>query len=413
MNVFHFLSHRAGLGSCPTGFMALMMTRPGRFRTLGTLILILVIPLMRTTPAAGATKGKYLVYVGTYTDHESKGIYAYRFDSRTGRLTPLGLAAESQNPSFLAVSSEGRFLYVSNELDSYQGQPTGAASAFAIDSGTGKLTLLNQVSSHDSGPAHVTLDRTGKFALMSNYNQGSVAVLAVLNDGRLGDLSSFVQHRGSSVNKQWQQGPHVHAVVLSPDNRFALVADPGIDQVVTYSFDATNGKVGAEPRIAHASPGSGPRHLVFDPRGRFLYVITELFSSIVTYSYDPAEGELHEIGSISTLPEGFADTSYAAEIAIHPSGKFLYASNRGHDSIAVFTIDAAKGVLARVEFVPTNGKRPRNFALDPTGSWLLAANQDSGSVVIFRVNRKSGRLTPTGQSVPVPSPACVTFVPLP
>ena len=322
-------------------------------------------------------KSTYLVYIGTYTDHDSKGIYAYRFDSRTGHLAPLGLAAESENPSFLAVSSGGQFLYAVNELDSYQGQPTGAASAFAIDSATGKLSLLNQVSSHDPGPAHITLDRTGKFAFVSNYNLGSVAVFPILQDGRLGELSSFVRHQGSGTDKHSQEGPHAHAVALSADDRFAVVADLGIDQVLVYPFNAATGKLGAAAYIAHAHPGSGPRHLAFDPRGRFLYVINEMSSSVTTYSYDQARGELREAQTISALPQGFADASDAAEIAVHPSGKFLYASNRGHDSIAVFKVDPAKGTLSPVEYVRTNGKTPRNFALDPTGSWLLAANQDS------------------------------------
>ena len=361
--------------------------------TFGVSLVILLTAWIRSTPANGATKGKYLVYIGTYTDHDSKGIYQYRFDSKTGQLTPMGLAAESANPTFLTIDSGGRFLYASNELETYQGQATGAVSAFAIDSATGKLSLLNQVSSHDSGPAHIALDQTGKFALVSHYPLGSVAVFPLLKDGRLGEFSSFVRHTGSSVNPQWQKGPHVHEVVLSPDNRFALVTDPGTDQVVVYPFDATNGKLGAETYVAHAHPGSGPRHLVFDSGANFVYVVNELLSSVTTYSYNAAHGELHEVGTISTLPRDFADTSYTAEIAIHPSGKFLYASNRGYDSIAVFSIDPTTGTPALVEFAPTNGKRPRHFALDPTGSWLVVANQDSSNVVVFRVNRKTGRLT--------------------
>jgi 6-phosphogluconolactonase len=384
-----------------------------RLHKLSILLLILVTILIRAIPAEGATNGQYLVYIGTYTDQDSKGIYAYRLDSKTGRTTALGLAAESENPSFLAVSPNGKFLYAANELDSYQGKPTGAISAFAIDSGTAKLSLLNQVSSHDQGPAHIGLDQSGRFAFVSNYSLGSVAVFLVLKDGRLGELSWFVQHHGSSVNQQWQQGPHVHEVVLSPDNRFALVADPGIDQVLVYPFDAAAGKLGTEPFIAHAHPGSAPRHLVFDGGPKFVYVISELSSSVTTYSYDPAGGELREVQTISTLPQGFAETSYGAEIAVHPSGKFLYASNRGHDSIAAFSVDPAKSTLSHIEFVKTNGKRPRSFALDPTGSWLWVANQDSGNIVIFRVNQKTGRLTPTGQTFPAPSPACVAFVPLP
>ena len=375
----------------------------------GTLLVIMVTSLKRDLTADGETHRDVLVYVGTYTEQDSKGIYAYRFNSGTGQLTPVGVAAETANPSFLAADSRGRFLYAVNELDRYGGQPTGAVSAFAIDSATGKLSLLNQVSSHDQGPAHIALDRTGAFAFISNYSLGSMALLPVSKDGRLGELTGFVQHQGSSVNKQWQQGPHVHEVVLSPDNRFALVTDPGIDQVMAYPFDASKGKLG-EPVIAHAPPGSGPRHIVFGPDGKFLYVITELSSRILTYSYDSKSGGLRLVGTISSLPDGYAGTNYAAEIALHPSGKFLYASNRGDDSIAVFSLDP-KGMLKRIESVPTNGKRPRNFALDPTGSWLLVANQESDNIVVFRINSDTGRLTATGEALRVPSPACVKFAP--
>jgi 6-phosphogluconolactonase len=385
-----------------------------RLRALGALLLItLASALLGLEPAAGAPAGKTLVYVGTYTDHGSKGIYAYRFESATGQVTALGLAAESTEPSFLAVDPSEHFLYAVNEVDSYKNQHTGAVSAFAIDSATGKLSLLNEVSSRDAGPAHITLDQTGKYVLVSNYTLGSVAVFPVLPDGRLGDFSAFVQHKGSSINMERQEGPHAHAVALAPDNRFAVVADLGIDKLIVYPFDPAMGTLGNQPHITKTRAGAGPRHLVFDPSGRFLYVINELQSSVVSYSYDPARGELHELKTVSTLPEKFTANNDAAEIAVHPSGKFLYASNRGHDSIGVFSVDPAKGTLTRIEFVPTKGKTPRNFAIDPTGSFLLVANQASDNVVVFRIDSKSGRLTPTGQVFSVPSPACVTFVPLP
>jgi 6-phosphogluconolactonase len=383
-----------------------------RLLTFSAALVILVTGLSPEITSARAAKSEYLVFVGTYTDKGSKGIYAYRFDSSTGRLTPLELAAESANSSFLSSDADGHFLYAVNELDSYQGKPTGAMSAFAIDSATGKLSLLNQVSSGDQGPAHITLDHTGRFAFVSNYSLGSIAVLSVAKDGRLGDQVGFVQHKGSSVNKQWQQGPHVHEVVLSPDNRFALVADPGIDQVMAYPFDVGTGKLG-EPVIAHAPPGSAPRHMVFGREGKFLLVITELTSSVLTYAYDPKNGELRQIGMISTLSKTFGGTNYAAEIEVHPSGKFLYASNRGDDSVAVFSIDSATGSLKLVEVVPTKGKRPRNFTLDPTGSWLLVANQESDDIVIFRIDGATGRLTATGDAIHVAAPACVKFVPRP
>jgi 6-phosphogluconolactonase len=384
------------------------------FRRISRLTVLLLIALASSvlSPAAGPAQQKYLVYVGTYTEHGSKGIYAYRLDSTTGKLASLRLAAEAAQPSFLAVDSSGRFLYAANEILTYNGQPTGAVSAFAIQPESGKLSLLNQVSSHDEGPAHVTLDRTGKYALVSNYTLGSVAVFPVLKDGRLGEASSFVQHKGSSLNPQRQKGPHAHAIALSPDNRFAVVADLGLDQLLIYRFDAANGTLGATPQIVRASPGAGPRHLVFSSNGRFVYVINELQSTVVTYSYNAATGALHELQTISTLPKGFSGNSTAAEIEIHPAGKFLFASNRGDDSVAVFAIDSHTGRLTHVETDPTGGKTPRSFAIDPTGSWLLAANQDSGEIVVFRIDHKTGHLTPTGEVLQVPSPACLKFVAL-
>lgn len=377
-----------------------------------TVLLLIALAASVLASATEAKPQEYLVYVGTYTDHGSKGIYAYRFYASTGKLISLGLAAETPEPSFLTVDSNGRFLYVVNEIERYNGQPTGAVSAFAIQPEIGKLSLLNQVSSRDEGPAHITLDRTGKYALVSNYTLGSVAVLPVLKDGRLGDATSFVQHKGSSVNPERQRGPHAHAIALSPDNRFALVADLGLDQLLVYGFDSAKGTLGAKPQIVRAAPGAGPRHLVFSPNGQFLYVINELQSTVAAYSYDAATGTLHELQTVPMLRKGFSGSNTAAEIEMHPSGRFLFASNRGEDSIAVFAIDSHTGTLTQVETEPTGGKTPRNFTIDPTGSWLLAANQDSDEIVVFRVDGNTGHLKPTGDVLRVPSPACLTFVPL-
>jgi 6-phosphogluconolactonase len=373
-------------------------------------LLLAVISLSGVAHAAGPGQQKYLVYVGTYTDHGSKGIYAYRFDSSTGKMTSLGLAAEATEPSFLAVDSSGRFLYAVNETETYNGQPTGAVSAFAIQPDTGKLSLLNQVSSRGTDPAHITLDRTGKYALVANYTSGSVAVFALLKDGRLGEVTSFVQHKGSSVDPERQKGPHAHAIALSPDNRFVVVADLGLDQLLVYSFDTAKGTLGTKPQIVKASPGAGPRHLVFSTDGRFVYMLTEMQSSVVAYSYDPTSGGLHELQTISSLPKGFGGENTAAEIEIDPSGKFLFASNRGDDSIAVFAIDSHTGMLTHVETDSTGGKTPRNFAIDPTGSWLLAANQDSDNIVVFKIDQKTGHLKASGDVLKVPSPVCLKFV---
>lgn len=371
----------------------------------------LYLALLRPAFADAAAK-KYLVYVGTYTEHGSKGIYAYRFDTKTGKATALGLAAESNQPSFLAADAGGHFLYAVNETDTYDGQATGSVSAFAIDSVSGKLSLLNQSSSRAPGPAHIALDRAGKYAFVSNYNTGSVAVFSLLPDGRLGNTTAFVQHHGSGADKERQEQPHAHAVAMSSDNRFAVVADLGIDQVLAYPFESAEGTLGQDPRIAKTRAGAGPRHLVFNSKGTLLYVVNELQSSVTTYAYDAGSGSLRELSTISTLPAGYSGEASAAEIALHPSGKFLYASNRGPDNIAVFSINAG-GSLTHVEFVSVDGRTPRNFAIDPTGSWLLAGDQGSDKVVVFRINRKTGRLTSTGQVLQISSPACITFVPLP
>jgi len=361
--------------------------------------------------AADAARRKYLFYVGTYTDHGSKGVYAYRFDSATGESTSLGLAAESTAPSFLAIGPNGRFLYAVNEISKFNGQPTGAVSAFAVQPESGKLTLLNQVPSRGEGPAHIALDRTGKYALVSNYDAGSIAVFPLLQDGRLGEATAFVQHKGSSVNKERQEGPHAHAVAFSPDNRFVVVADLGLDQLLVYRFDAAAGTLGSDSQIVRAVPGAGPRHLVFDATGRHLYVINEMQSTVVTYAYDAANGTLSELQIVSALPKGFARTSEAAEIEMHSSGRFIFASNRGDDSIAVFGVNTKDGTLTPVEIDSTGGKTPRNFVLDPTGAWLLVANQDSDDIVVFRINPSTGHLTRSGPEMHAPSPVCVRFVP--
>ncbi len=377
-------------------------------------LLLATTVLMPKTSAAGPAPKQMLVYIGTYTEHGSKGIYAYHFDSSTGKLTSLGLAAETSAPSFLATAPGGKFLYAVNELQKYDGQPTGAVSAFAIDQTSGKLSLLNQLASRGQDPAHVVVDRTGKYALVANYTSGSVAVFPILENGRLGESSSFVQHKGHGVNPDRQEGPHAHAIAMSPDNRFAIVADLGLDQLLVYAFDAAKGTLGPNPQIVKTAPGAGPRHLVFSSNGQFFYVLTEMKSTVVAYSYDSATGSLHELQSLSALPKNFSGESTGAEIEIDPSGKFIFASNRPSNplggSIAVFAIHPRAGTLTPVEIDSSGGNTPRNFTLDPSGSWLLAANEDSGNIVVFRLDRKTGHLTPTGESVQLSSPVCVKFV---
>ena len=364
--------------------------------------------------AAAPPTGKYLVYIGTYTEEgsRSKGIYAYRFDSATSELKSIGLAAaQTINPSFLAVHPNHRFLYAVNEVTQYRGQSSGAVSAFAIDHTTGKLTLLNQVPSRGADPCYITVDKSGKFVLVANYTGGSVAVFPVLEDGKLGDASAFVQHSGHGTDPQRQEAPHAHSIDLSPDNHFALVDDLGLDELLVYRFDSIKGSLKPnDPKFVKLNPGAGPRHFAFHPNGKFAYVISEMQGSVTAYAYDPATGALHSLQTISTLPNDFTGSIEDAEVAVHPSGKFLYASNRGHNSVAVFSIDATKGTLTPIEYVPTGGKTPRSFEIDPTGSLLFAANQDSDNVVIFRIDPQTGRLTSSAKMLEVSKPVCVKFV---
>ncbi len=355
----------------------------------------------------------YWVYVGTYTNAKSQGIYLSRFDAASGRLTAPELVAETTNPSFLAIDPGHHFLYAVTEGSKYQGQNAGAVSAFAMDRKTGKLTFLNQVTSRGAGPCHLSLDKTGKYVLVANYGGGSVAVLPVFGDGRLSEASAFVQHQGHSANPERQEGPHAHSIGTSLDNRFVLTADLGLDEVLVYRFGTAKGTLMPNaPPFGKVPAGAGPRHFAFSPNGRFVYVINEMGSSVTAFSYTAAQGLLKELQTVSTLPADFKGKSTCAEIAVHPSGKFVYGSNRGHDSIAVFAADLRTGMLTPVEIVSTRGKEPRNFALDPTGSFLIAANQNSDTLVVFRVGPQSGKLTPTGQVVNCPTPVCITFVPI-
>ena len=361
--------------------------------------------------SAKTSKGTYLVYVGTYTAQQSKGIYAYRFNAATGHLTSLGLAAETSNPSFLAIHPSREFLYAVNETGKFQDQSSGAVSAFAIDRHTGRLTLLNQVASRGADPCYVALDKTGKYVLVANYGGGSVAVFPVLKGGKLGEATSVLQYKGTGANPERQESPHAHWIDFSPDNRFAVAADLGLDRLNVYKFDSSKGSlVPNDPAVVQVKPGAGVRHFAFHPSARFAYAVNEMDSSVISFSYDPTRGTLHQLQSISMLPKDFSGKNDAAEIQVHPNGKFLYASNRGHDSIAVFSIDAAKGTLTPVEYVPTQGKAPRYFAIDPTGSRLFVANQNSGNIVVFQIDPVTGRLTATGQMLEIASPVCLKFV---
>src|SRR3984885_6553962 len=356
-----------------------------------TAFLIFVFSVLCAEAAPAAHK-KYFVYVGTYTAEAgstSKGIYAYRFDSDTSELTPIGVAAETTNPSFLAVHPNYRFLYAVNETGNYQGQKSGAVSAFAIDRATGKLKLLNEVASKGADPAYITVDRSGKYVLVANYTGGSVAVFPVLEDGRLGEASAFIQHTGHGADPERQEAPHAHSIDLSPDDRFAIVDDLGLDETLVYKFDSTKGSLTLNtPPFAKAAPGAGPRHFAFAPNGKFAYVLTEMGNTVTAFAYDASAGVLNSLQTISTIPKDFTKLNEDAEIAVYLSGKFLYASNRGHDSITVFAIDPNKGTLTLVEYASTKGASPRSFEIDPTGKLLFAANEKSDNIVVFHIDQK-------------------------
>lgn len=346
------------------------------------------------------------LYIGTYTtgtSGQSEGIYIYKMDQLTGALTRTG-SIRSENPSFLTIDPGRRFLYAVNET------PNGAVSSFRIDPATRELTSINQQPSAGADPCFVMVDQRGKSLLLANYTGGNVAVLPIKNDGSVGAAIDVKQHEGSGPREQ-QKSAHAHCIKLDRANRFAVAADLGSDKVMIYRFDPITGKLapGQQPS-ATLHPGAGPRHLAFHPNGKYLYVINELDSSLTTFKYDALKGTLTAFETVSTLPRDFTGTSYCADIHVSKSGRFLYGSNRGHNSIVVFAIDPQTARLNLVEHVSTEGKWPRNFTLDPAGRFLLVANQHTDNVVVFRIDAQTGRLTPTGTGAQIPVPVCLQFL---
>ena len=355
--------------------------------------------------------GDYLVYIGTYTRGRSEGIYVYRMDGSSGALERAADAVRIDNPSFVAIDPQRRHLYAVSESSELADTPIGAVSAFSIDSKTGALAYLGRQSTGGEVPCHLTVDATGRSLLVANYGSGSVCVFPIQDGGGLGEMTDFVQHQGSSVDPGRQTGPHAHSVTLDAANRFVFAADLGLDKVLVYKLDATRGKL--TPNDApwvRVKAGAGPRHFDFHPSGVFAYVINELDSTLTAFAYDRVAGTLAKIETVSTLPDGFTGQSTCADVHVSPSGRFLYGSNRGHDSIVVFAIDGDTGRLDYVGHEPTQGKTPRNFAIDPTGTFLLAANQDSDTVVTFRIDERTGLLEPTGHVAEVPMPVCLKLV---
>ena len=363
-------------------------------------------------PSAEPTEAKeLLVYVGTYTSAKSEGIYSFRMDLESGALSPAGVTTGVKNPSFLAIHPNRKFLYAVSEVEDSDGKKTGGVTAFAIDAATGKLSKLNAQSSEGAGPCHLVVDQSGKCVLVANYGGGSVASLPIGGDGKLAKAASAIQHKGSSVKPGRQAAPHAHSINVDPGNRFAVAADLGLDKVLVYRLDAGKGTLTPnDPPSTSVAPGAGPRHFAFHPTGRFAYVINEITCTVTAFAYDGQRGTLKETQTITTLPHEVKEGYSTAEVQVHPSGNFLYGSNRGHDSIAIFSIEQRTGKLTAVGHQATGGKTPRNFAIDPTGQYLLAENQGSDTIVVFRIDQKTGELKPTGNEVDVPSPVCVKFL---
>jgi 6-phosphogluconolactonase len=392
------------------------MTTKRLFRTF---VLSLVSLLWAASAIAQNSAKHSILYVGTYTDGGSKGIYAYRYDADTGKLQSLGLAAATENPSFLAVDAKSEHLYAVNETGNYKGKSTGAVTAFSMDRKTAKLSQLDQVASGGADPCYISFDRSGKYLLVANYTGGTVAVLPILADGRLGEATSVLADEGTlGPNKERQEKPHAHWIQATARNRFVYVSDLGLDRVLIYKFDATKGTLsrgassGAEKDFfsAQLAPGTGPRHVAFSADGKFMYVLGEMEATVTVFANDDNE-TYRSIQKISSLPANFSGENTAAEIAIHPNGKFLYTSNRGADSIAEFAIDRHSGKITLVAQISTFGKEPRHFTIDPTGKRLLVANQNSNNIVEYTIDENTGKLSKIGDEVSVPSPVCLVFVP--
>ena len=352
----------------------------------------------------------YRVFVGTYTGNGSEGIYSFKFNPTTGDVRKVELAAVTDNPSFIAIDPKGQFLYTVNEIDNFNNDSTGAVSVFQIDHQSGKLKLIQKISSLGAHPAHLSLDKSGKFLLVANYTSGNISVFPIGKDGRLGEHTAFIQNYGSSLNQERQTSPHAHFIQVTDENRFVIVADLGIDKILIFQFDSITGSLKPnEPAFINLDPGSGPRHFAFSNSGKCLYVLNELTSTITVLEFDPTTASSQSKQTISTLPENFEGTNTAAEILVDSKGKFLYSSNRGDDSIVQFSIDPVSGMLTPIKWVSSGGKAPRNFEIDPTGKWLVSANQRSDNILLFKIGQENGELINTNQTINIKSPVCIKF----
>jgi 6-phosphogluconolactonase len=398
---------------------------------------ICVLALLAGRTASAQAKD-YFVYFGTYTgfrfvrhsktqgvgESRSKGIYVSRFSAATGSLSEPELAAEITNPSFITISPDNRFLYAVTEDPLSLGPPldhVSFVSAFAIDSSTGKLRLLNTLPSGGTSTCFISMDKTGKYVLMAHFGSGSVSVIRVKGDGSLGEQTSFIQNIGHSVNPAIQTGPHAHSILVSPDNKYVVVSDLGLDKVLIFHFDEKTGELTPpDPPFATVHPGGGPRHFAFSPSGKFGYQLSEMSGVVDAFAWDPTAGTLTHLQSVETKPDTFAGENHSAEITVSPDGKFLYESNRrntgdtgwGPDTIGIFAIDPDKGILTLVDQTLSGAIMPRNFAIDPTGSFMLVAHQYSNNVIVFKIDNATGRLTKTGNEIQLQVPVCIQFVPV-
>lgn len=364
---------------------------------------------MMPLAATHASASSHLVYFGTYTKKESKGIYVARFDSTTGLLTPAALAAPGSNPTFIALHPRLPILYAIGDRKNETGGSEGALHAYTIDAATGALTLINSLPAGGGPLCYLQVDPTGQTVLVASYHSGYVATYSLSPDGALGERKAFVKHSGKGPNPQ-QDAAHAHCIDVAPGGRFAISCDLGADKIIPYRFDAATGSLTLNDAPLATPPGTGPRHLAFSPDGRFAYVISELSSHVTAFAFDAASGSLTEIQTVDTVPGDFTGRRWGAEIVMHPNGKFLYASNRADaENIAVFSIDATTGKLTFVEQTREGIKHPRHFAIDPSGRWLLCANHDTDNVNVFAIDPATGHLTSTGDQIAVLSPVCVLF----
>ncbi len=354
-----------------------------------------------------------LLYVGTYTNKTSEGIYVYKFDSETGTLDKLHTVKNVEQPSYLTIDANRNFVYAVNETEEYEGKKSGAVSAFAINQKTGDLKFLNKVPSLGGAPCYISVSKNGKFALVANYLGGNVSVFPIEADGKLGVSIDLEQHSGSGPHKNRQEAAHAHSINLDAKNNHAFACDLGADKIFIYEFDAKNGKLKANPnqKFYQTKSGAGPRHLAFHPNSAFVFVVNELDSTISSFHFDEKKETLKEIQTVLTLPENFSGANTCADIHVSPNGKFLYATNRGHDSLVVFEIDKKTGKLKYVEHTPTGGKTPRNFIIAPNGKFLLAANQNSDSIIVFKIDERTGKLTKTANKAEVSMPVCLKLIP--